>query len=323
MRWIGRGQKSLEKFCTVLNMPCPMSHTSYRRHVKVLHESSKTVAEASMARAAGELKDEIGSEIAVSYDGTWMRCGFASLYGALIAISWDSGKIMDYEVLSRYCHECVTLTNKLRSGVINQDQYDESCCSHLPCQHNVFCSSHGVCSCQEFWQRSQEHRQLRYTTFIGDGDAKTISTRHAAAPNGPDVKITKKECVGHAQKRVGNHLRRLKKEYRGQKLEDGLGLGGQGRLTDRLVDKLQAYHGMAVRGHPDDLQGMARATWASLMHCVSTNTNPRHQFCPLGLGSWCKYQRQQAGVPKYTHHECIPEAVFKLIKPIFIRLADR
>ena len=39
-------------------------------------------------------------DAAVSYDGTWMRRGYASLYGAFIAISWDNSNVLDYAVLS-------------------------------------------------------------------------------------------------------------------------------------------------------------------------------------------------------------------------------
>ena len=53
--------------------------------------------------------------------------------------------------------------------------------------------------------------------------------------------MTKKECVGHVQKRVGNQLRMLKITTGKTKLEDGKSLGGKGRLTRREIDKLQIY----------------------------------------------------------------------------------
>ena len=173
------------------------------------------------------------------------------------------------------------------------------------------------------WQRSVERRQARYTTFIGDGDTKSFKAVCDVAPYGPDVVMTKEECVGHVQKRVGSNLRKLKKDMTGQKLDDGLAIGGRGRLTEMTMDKLQALYGMAVRGHPYDLQGMARAIWASLMHSVSTDSKPCHQYCPPGANSWCKWQQEQAGGPKYVHHTLIPDAVFKAIKPVYVRLAAR
>lgn len=51
-------------------------------------------------------------------------------------------------------------------------------------------------------------------------------------PSGDDVNITKLECVGHVRKRVGTRLRKFKAEKKKVKLEDGLGIGGKGRLTN-------------------------------------------------------------------------------------------
>ena len=49
-------------------------------------------------------------------------------------------------------------------------------------------------------------------------------------------KIIKYECIGHYQKRVGNRLRKLRKELK---------LGGKNRLTNQKNDTLQNYFGNA------------------------------------------------------------------------------
>ena len=91
-----------------------------------------------------------------------MRRGFTSLHGAFLAISWDTGKVIDYEVLSRHCQQCTIFQRKLSKHEISKEQYTAN-----------------------------------------------------------------------------------------------------------------------VRGHGNDLQGMACAIWASVVHCVSTDDKPQHQFCPL------------------------------------------
>ena len=108
-------------------------------------------------------------------------------------------------------------------------------------------------------------------------------------------------------------------------LEDGQMIGGRGRLTDQMIDSLQIYYGMAIRSHQNDLQGMAKAIWASLMHRVSTDAKPQHQFCPTGADSWCTcgWQRMQATGAEYQHHDVIPQAIFKCIKPIYISLSAK
>lgn len=56
----------------------------------------------------------------------------------------------------------------------------------------------------------------------------------------------KKECKGHVQKRVGSRLRKLKLKYKGKLLADGKPITGPGRLTDRVIDTLQNYYGLAI-----------------------------------------------------------------------------
>ena len=61
------------------------------------------------------------------------------------------------------------------------------------------------------WLHLIKDLKLRYTTFIGDGDAKTFAYLTELKPYGEDVEIIKHECVGHVQKRMGMALRKLKK----------------------------------------------------------------------------------------------------------------
>ena len=82
------------RISAVLNMPPAMGPSSYDCHSKTLHKAAAAVAEDSMAAAANEhrarVDDTDGADIcntAVTYDGTWMRRGFASLYGVFVAIS--------------------------------------------------------------------------------------------------------------------------------------------------------------------------------------------------------------------------------------------
>ncbi len=61
-------------------------------------------------------------------------------------------------------------------------------------------------------EQSEEARRLRYTEVISDGDSKTIAVLNENEPYGSGVKITKHECVGHVQKRLGKRIRAVKKE---------------------------------------------------------------------------------------------------------------
>ena len=46
--------------------------------------------------------------------------------------------------------------------------------------------------------------KLRYTTFIGDGDSKTLASLTELKTYGKDVEIVKHECVSHVQKMNGD-----------------------------------------------------------------------------------------------------------------------
>ena len=136
--------------------------------------------------------------------------------------------------------------------------------------------------------------------------------------------MVKEECIGQVQKRVGTGLRKIKKDLKGKKLSDGKTTGGAVRLTDRLIDTLQTYYGLAIRENTANLQNMARAIWAGVMHRYSTDENPHHQYCPTGRDSWRGYQQIKAGAEgEYIHHNTIPEAVFEVIKPLYLRLASK
>ncbi|GFU34106.1 uncharacterized protein TNCV_3199101 [Trichonephila clavipes] len=74
--------------------------------------------------------------------------------------------------------------------------------------------------------------------------------------------MKKIECVGHVQKRMGTRLRKLILVYSKKKLSDGKTIGGKGRLTDSLIDKLAHYYGNAIRCNSTSVKEMRKAIWA-------------------------------------------------------------
>ena len=129
---------------------------------------------------------------------------------------------------------------------------------------------------------------MRYLGFVGDGDTNTFSKLCSAKPYG-DKTVNKLECVGHVQKRMGTCLRNLKKNIKGP-LADGKTLVGKGRLTDKKIDKLQDYYGIAIRDNKNDLVSMREAIWAIYFHYHSTDAILQHSFCNI---RWCKYKQAE------------------------------
>ena len=72
--------------------------------------------------------------------------------------------------------------------------------------------------------------------------------------------MSKGECVGHVQKRMGSRLRNYKNCH-GKKLPDGKSVGSKGRLTDKMIDKMQTFYGQSIRNTIGDLEDMKNSIW--------------------------------------------------------------
>ncbi|GFU68129.1 uncharacterized protein TNCV_247931 [Trichonephila clavipes] len=124
-------------------------------------------------------------------------------------------------------------------------------------------------------------RGLKYAHYYGEGDSKGfISVKDTYGKDS----VTKYECIGHVQKRVGARLRKLKSKNKN--------LSGKGKLTDSFIDRLQNYYGIAVRSNVGNLSGLQQNVIAALFHCSSSVEKPMHGQCPIGKDSWCYYQRE-------------------------------
>ena len=330
---IGRGLSDLEKFCGILNMPHPMARNTFSKHSAALHSAAMRMAQESIRAAGEDMRRKVLTDspdlapegdpvdIDVSVDGTWQRRGFSSLYGVVLAIAAASGKVVDFAVKSRVCVSC----QRHAHLDPNSDEYKSWKQKHISngeCNKNFDGSAKAIecAGAVEIWRRSVALHNLRYTTFIGDGDSKSYPDVVADKPYGDDVEIVKSDCIGHVQKRLGAALRRKKKECGRRRLCDGKTIGGRGRLTDQLVNKLQNYFGLALRSNLNDIEKMHRAVLAILYHRASSDSKPMHQYCPEGAGSWCGWRRDKRN---YRHHNVLPAAVFQEIRPIFLRLADK
>ena len=77
-----------------------------------------------------------------------------------------------------------------------------------------------VVGMQRIFERSNVVRNVCYTHYIGDGDCKMFSSIEKSKPYGDNLSITKIECDGHIQKRMGARLRKRKVEIKGKKLSN-------------------------------------------------------------------------------------------------------
>lgn len=309
-RSIGKGKAAAEVMCAVMDLPTPPSR--FQKYNEIISKSVESVAEDFMIEAAYEavIENDGSSDIAAAFDGTWQKRGHTSINGVFTVTSIDTGKVLDAVCLSKYC----SCSNKKKATVEHSEK----------CSKNYEGSSGGmeVAAAKEVFQRSKIRGVVRYVKYLGDGDSNAFSSVIADKPY-EDVEISKLECVGHIQKRMGSRLRRLKNKMRGIKLSDGKPLSGRGRLTDAVIDSFQVYYGKAIRDNLDDVEKMRTAVWATYFHKLSSDDKPQHSLCPKGETSWCKYQKSLITGEKYTHKNSVPEAVMSTIKPIFQDLTDK
>ncbi|GBO38685.1 hypothetical protein AVEN_231815-1 [Araneus ventricosus] len=118
-----------------------------------------------------------------------------SLNGCVSVISIDTGKILDLEVMTQYCKMCEM-----------NIKCDHECSNYKGSSGNM--ESVGAF---RIFERSVMKRELQYTEYYGDGDSKAFLK--VKDIYGEDT-VTKLECIGHVQKRVGSRLRKLKKNQR-------------------------------------------------------------------------------------------------------------
>lgn len=266
------------------------------------------------------------AKVAVTVDGTWQKRGHSSKIGVVFVISVATGEILDYEVKSLICHKCQARENMDK----DTEEFKAWKAGHTNCRINHSTSSEDMeaSAAVEMFGRSKENYGLKYTTFVGDGDSSCFGrVREAmAAKYGDKYTVVKEECVGHVQKRMGTALRKYKKDMKGRKLADGKGVGGKGRLTDKLIDRIQNYYGNSIRENSGHLQGMRESIKAIQCHMIEDTSMPlekQHRHCPKGKSTLYKFWAdKQNKTNTYDNSKRLPEVFMKELDPIFERLSE-
>jgi hypothetical protein len=331
---LGLGFAGLQKIAAILGMDC-MSESSYWELANTSRDCVVAQCEESLQLAVEIVKQQYRNlanapppndgvdDIDVSYDASWHKRGYSSHHGLALVIDLFTGLCVDYGVLSNFCLDCLLKANKFGKDSMAYQEWmikhieDNKCCN----DHNGAAGSMEQAIAVKLWGRSVAHRKLRYVTFLSDGDSKAYNQVHAARPYGPDKPVHKEECVNHVGKRLGTALRKMKKAKK-------LGGKGQGRLTEKVIDKLQVYYTRAVRLGAGDPEKMHTGVLCTLLHSSSTDEDPRHRFCPEGETSWCFFNRaiaknEQPGPHAENMTVRLSRAVVEEMKPTYIRLSDR
>ena len=250
-----------------------------------------------------------------SLDGSWQKRGHSSLNGVVTAIS--NGKCIDARVYSKHCRACQRW--EARKGTPEYDiwKVDHDC----RINHNKSSGAMEAAGAIDIFCSSADKHHLIFKDYIGDGDTSSFKDVVEAKPYEKyGVTPKKLECIGHVQKRLGNRLRTLRTLYKNSKTP----LSGRGKLTDKIVNAMQNYFGLAIRQNQGNLYGMKKAIGAILWHCTDFKDDSyRHRYCPVGPDSWCKWrQDQDNGTSKYKKNINLPKWIHDLLLPIFKDLSD-
>ncbi|KAL8592498.1 hypothetical protein ACOMHN_021440 [Nucella lapillus] len=279
---------------------------------------------------AGQAGITLGSDdvldISVSFDDTWLTRGHSSHIGVGCVVDLLTGLCIDAHVMCTYCQVCESTGKKIHSE--KPMEYAAWIAQHLSKCDKNFKGSSGMMEVEAarvLWRRSVERYKLHYTVLLSDGDAKTFTELTNIKPYGDKVHIEKEECINHVSKRLGSALRNLVADCR----KKGVTLGGRGhgQLTQNAIRKLTIYYNRAIR-KSSSAEEMKKAVMASLHHCYSTDSKPRHELCPVGADSWCFYQtalaQHQVPGPHKTliHTPLNHEKLHQHLKPVYERLTD-
>jgi hypothetical protein len=161
---------------------------------------------------------------------------------------------------------------------------------------------------------------VKYTSFIGDGDAK-VHKHLLDNPPYVDVKVKKIEDINHFAKRMLSRINKIKQDNKGKILPDGKKFSGKGRMTDSQTVKFKIYFAKAIRENRFDLDTMYQRSWAIFKHRYSTNNEPMHDWCDP---KWCQYLQAVVKGQTFDHSKSsIPRPCLDLIRPVFEELCSR
>ena len=321
LRLLGLGLHSANVFCSLMELSAGFCNKTFYAFVENLHTAAKCLFEIVQKKAVNEEKEKnaaagnVENHLSVSGDGTWKKRGFQSLFGVATLIGKYTHKVIDLETKSSFCQGCSNWAG--RKGTPEYDEWFADHEEHCSINHIGSAGKMEVDAITEMFARSDQLLGVKYATYIGDGDTKTFSAILKSNPY-EDVTVQKKECVGHVQKRMGTRLREVKKKIA------GLGGKGSGKLTDNLIKELTIYYGLAIRRNPHSESEMKKAIWATFDHKCSTDENPKHDNCPPGENSWCKWRvaEAQGTTASFKHPPALDEKVQKAIHPIYEALSN-
>ena len=168
--------------------------------------------------------------------------------------------MLDVEVLSKHCQACATHheMNTSSDEFLDWSEGHQASCEVNYCGSSSMMESTGALA---IWKRSVSKNMLRYTQMISDGDSKIFKLLSDQLPMVRPNLVSKHECVGHVQKRMGTALREKAKEKFVNERGERVRMREKGRITDKTIKLLIRYYGKAIRSSTGVCAAMQDAAW--------------------------------------------------------------
>lgn len=125
LRSINKGLEAGKMFSAVMNLAPP--NARMQTLYKTLLPSVTEVSDGSLRNAASEAieENEDSQDIAAAFDGTWQKRGFKSLNGIVTVTSFDTGKVLDFECMSKFCIICAR--DLFKNDQVKMEEHKKVC----------------------------------------------------------------------------------------------------------------------------------------------------------------------------------------------------
>ncbi|GBN33810.1 hypothetical protein AVEN_128335-1 [Araneus ventricosus] len=105
MRFIGKGKCADRTLCAVMDLPTPLPNLKELILPSACSKSMLKAVEGAVSR------NDNSRDITVALDGTWQKRRHTSINGVITATSLGTDKVIDFEILCKYCFNCNDKSN--------------------------------------------------------------------------------------------------------------------------------------------------------------------------------------------------------------------
>ncbi|GFV51361.1 uncharacterized protein TNCV_4687241 [Trichonephila clavipes] len=141
---------------------------------KKMFEMSHQAAKEAHVKVHASLKNQEIIDVSASYDGTWQKRGHTSNLGLGIIIHVLSGLVLDFEVLSKYCQNCVVVRRDMGVGSAEFHIWQKGHADECDKNFDGTSGSGKMHAALIMWRRSFSDCQMRFVSMLSDGDSKTL-----------------------------------------------------------------------------------------------------------------------------------------------------